>query len=212
MENPEVLDKVLDKVVNELVMLETEKDTRKISAREEEEASNNLWKRKKEWILPRDGRKESLAFKIPIKEVGVYTLSADVRVMPSDESINPEMIVWFFSDDSTDEGFRLNVKSTQYLKDSISREIKITNILTDSTVTYIMGYFMNHQPQNGDWQKNTKISNISIRFSPLPLLRDHNRGFMKTETPAAERKVMVKPNIVKLDTVGHIKKRIQIPN
>jgi hypothetical protein len=203
MDNQDVLDKVLDKVVNELVILETERNAKKIRAKEEkeEEELNNLWKRKKEWILPKDGKKESLAFMIPIKGVGVYSISANVKVMPDDESINPEMTVWFYSDDSTEVGFRLNVKSTQYLKDSISREIKITNILTDSTATHIMGYFMNHQPQDGDWQKSAEISNISIRVFPLPSLINYNQGFMKTIKLDAFTMESLKPNAVSIETV-----------
>ncbi len=188
LDNHDVLDKVLDKVVNELSRLETERIAREKQLQEEkkEEDKNNLWKRKQNWILPKDGKKETLAFKIPINGVGVYTISADVRVMPTDESINPEMIVWFYSDDDSEEGFRLDVKSEQYIKDSISRTVTITNILNDSTVTHIMGFIMNHQPKLGDWQKNADISNISIRFSVLPSKRDRDKGFMKVENKDKE--------------------------
>ena len=139
--NYEVFEKVLDKVVNELVRLETEKSVKLEVVKDVvPEKRENLWDNKTTWVLPEDGNQEMLGFKIPVKGLGTYTISADVKVNPNDESLNPEMKVWFYADDGTDEGFILNQRSHQYLKDGKSVKVNITSILNDTTITHFAGY------------------------------------------------------------------------
>lgn len=192
LENYEVLDNVLDKVVNELSRLETEKNPRNKQSEEEDEEvvdKDNLWNGKRKWTLPNDGKQEKISFRIPTKGLGVYTVSAKVSFAPEDESLNPELTTWFFTDDGSEEGFKLNVQSTQYVKDSVSKEVKISNILSDPTITYFEGFIMNHQPKEGDWEKRVEVTNISIKYSPLPRLPDRRKGIIKVEKEDQEKDV-----------------------
>lgn len=181
--NQVILDKVLDKVVNELSRLETEKDPRNKQSEEEEEIvdKDNLWKGKRKWTLPKDGKQEKILFKIPTQGPGIYTVSANVSIYPDDESLNPELTTWFYAEDGSEEGFKLNVQSLQYEKDTVSKEVKISNLLRDSTITHFEGFLLNHNPKEGEWQKKAEVSNISIKFSPLPNLPERRKGIIKVE-------------------------------
>ena len=114
LEHLDELDKVLDKVVNELSRLETEKNPRNKEKEESEEElidKDNLWKGNQKWSLPKDGKQEKIPFKIPTLGTGVYTVSVSVTYFPEDESLNPELSTWFYADDGSEEGFKLNTQS-----------------------------------------------------------------------------------------------------
>lgn len=184
LEHLDELDKVLDKVVNELSRLETEKNPRNKEREESEEEvidKDNLWKDNQKWSLPTDGKQEKIPFKIPTLGTGVYTVSVSVTYFPEDESLNPELSTWFYADDGSEEGFKLNTQSLRYEKDSIRKEMKLSNILRDSTITHFEGFILNHEPKDGDWQKRVEITSISIKFSPLPRLPDRRKGIIRVE-------------------------------
>lgn len=180
--NYEVFEKVLDRVVNELVRLESEKDVKpELTKVEEPKVKENLWDRKTSWTFPQDGNQEMLWFKIPVKGLGSYTISADVKVNPNDESLNPEMKVWFFADDGTEDGFILNQRSHQYYKDGKFVKASITSLLSDTTISHFAGYVMNHAPFTGSWVKSAEIKNIMIEYKPLPTTPKALRTLKGTE-------------------------------
>lgn len=167
--NPENLNRILDKVINELAKLETETGASQLVTTDTTSNSlPNLWTEKTSWALPTDGQYNLIQYKIPVIGPGVYTLSADIRVFPDDESINPGMLCYFFYDDGTEHGNKSGYKTVGYKKDGELRTVSIENTLTKSDVTHIMGYIMDHSPREGDWSKHSEVTNICIRFSPLP--------------------------------------------
>ncbi|MFO8021239.1 MAG: DUF4296 domain-containing protein, partial [Perlabentimonas sp.] len=60
-DNPEVLDKVLDKAINILSRIETEHLAQMTREAKEEEAQG-LWEGKRNWRLPEDGKQETIEF------------------------------------------------------------------------------------------------------------------------------------------------------
>lgn len=186
MDNPSEFEKLLDKVVGRLSIIETEK-AQEISRKTEikevtEDQEGNLWTAKRDWKLPEDGDNERLYFKVPTQGAGLYSVSAEVIVKPEDQSVEPSMHVWFYTE-SEPPDFRFNPKQEEYLKDGEERTVILRCMLTDTTMTHFMGYILDHQPRDGKWTKYAEISKISIRFTPqpkkdikVPLIRD-NRDF-----------------------------------
>jgi hypothetical protein len=175
--NPELLNKILDKVINELSRLETEMGTKLVTPEEAfGEASQNLWTDKTSWFLPSDGPQHADKFKIPSLGVGVYTLSAEVKVFADDESKNPRMTMFFYYDDGSQHGNRSSIKNVSYSKDGESRLVTIENILRNPDVTHIMGWVMDHSGQEGKWSKHAEVTNIFLKFTPLPPTIEIKKG------------------------------------
>jgi len=129
----------------------------------------NLWKQKKGWVLPKDGKQESIDFVIEVKGLGEYIIMADVAVYPSDGSTNPALVSWFYFDDGSEKGLRMDEKIVYYIKDGVTRTINLTNALTDTMATHFAGCFMHHQAKEGKWEKRSEVKNISINYNPLPI-------------------------------------------
>ncbi|MDY0201254.1 MAG: DUF4296 domain-containing protein [Bacteroidales bacterium] len=166
--NPEVFDSVLDKVVNRLSVMEAELEAsiakeivKPITVNVD---SLNLWKQKTTWAFPADSDQDSLYFKIPIEEPGTYTLSALVKVLPNDESIEPRSSIWLTRDST---GVRDNIKMEQYTRNGKAIDITLSLSVTDSTYTHIEGFVLGHIPQYGDWKKFAEVSDIEITYSPV---------------------------------------------
>lgn len=171
--NPSKLDKILDRVVNELSRQETEIGAELNISRQkqEEERRLNLWpKPKKQWDLPKDGNQTTVDYKVDLKGIGEYIITVDVVVFPEDQSLNPALASWFYHDNGTPEGAIIGKKSYAYQKDGVSRTITQININADTLSTHLMGNLMHHDPKPGEWKKKSTIKNISVAFNPLPLV------------------------------------------
>ncbi len=233
-DNPEVLDKVLDKAINILSRIETEHLAQMTREAKEEEAQG-LWEGKRNWRLPEDGKQETIEFKIPLHGSGEYTISAEVRILFKDKSINPRMVAWFHADslnakqDTADiqPGDTLNNKLEKadtlktdtlqkqwvdYQTDGINRAYNLTLTLTDTTYTHIKGEIMSHSEQeNDDWDKSAVINNISVYYTP-PKKPWYKRGIKPAEKlvkdDSSSKKERLKPRkrIEEMDGSG-IKRR-----
>lgn len=174
MDNPSEFEKLMDKVVGQLSIIETEKAqliSRKLDKKEikeeQEDQEDNLWANKRNWKLPEDGSDERLFFKVPTQGEGLYSVTAKVIVKPEDQSVEPSMHVWFYTEAEPPD-FRFTPKQEKYLKDGEERTVILRCMLTDTTMTHFMGYILDHQPRSGKWTKYAEISKISIKFTPLP--------------------------------------------
>ncbi len=168
--NPEMLDQLLDKVINELSQIETKLNTELNSLKQKSTEANlkNLWKSKKTWKLPNDGKQGSIDFKIELIGLGEYIISADVTVYKKDESKIPAMAAWFYYDDGTTEGIMIGEKFVYYSKDGKTRNVSLTLTVVDTLTTHLMGSLMYHQAKDGEWKKHAEVKNISITYNPLP--------------------------------------------
>jgi hypothetical protein len=185
---PDALDKILDKVVNELAKLEII-NQQKYSLPERQVAkdvrlSKNLWKGRRNWTLPINGTQEMIEFEVPFEGPGIYSATADVKVLPKDESINPEMTIWFNVKDEYSETIAIGQKSTQYNKDGETQTITLAAMYKDTTALHFAGRFMNHQPKSGTWEKHSQVSNITILYSPFENFKNHNKNLFLKDTLA----------------------------
>lgn len=167
--NPEKLNNILDKVINELARIETEMGPK--SPQESQirtDSVPNLWTDKTSWSLPVDGQYNLIPFRIPTVGLGFYTLSAEIRVFADDGSVNPGMLMYFHYNDGTERGNISGHKTTSYKKDGEVRVYRIENSLINPNVTHIVGYIMDHSPREGEWSKHAEVNNIVLKFVPLP--------------------------------------------
>lgn len=160
--NPVAFDRIIDKAISELSRMETEMNTR-LNAINKPDSLSNIYDGKQKWLLPADGKTDSIGFRIPINSPGKYILSASLRVLPNDESIEPGVVF----------GFVVNNKNTYaskkvepLKKDGIVRTIRIENSIADSSVTHLAGAILAHQPRKGDWSKSAEVFSICITFEP----------------------------------------------
>jgi hypothetical protein len=162
--NPEALNRIVDKAINELSRKETEIKA-KIEAMDSDSLdTTNLWVGKRKWILPADGENETIDFKIPIHSPGTYTLSAMIRLLPNDEALDPKTQFGFtLSNDSTN----VNLNAERLINDGLDRLVKITSTIDDSRVTHIAGSILHHEKKEGKWTKRAEVSAIKIEFVPL---------------------------------------------
>ena len=179
-ENPKEFDRVLDKVVNYLAQVEAEHKARMLQDKEEQmdevkfaRDPKNLWELNESYKFPDDGDQDSLFFRIPIMGDGNYRLTAMVKVLPNDESIDPYAAIWFARDSS---GIRYNVSKQQYSKSGRDMGLSLTLTLRDSAYTHIEGVIMGHIEQDGDWKKFAEVRNLRIAYTPfVPLESDVRR-------------------------------------
>jgi len=234
-DNPEDLDKVLDKVINNLSRIEAEK-LASMSREAKEDETQGLWEGKRSWRLPEDGKQETIEFKIPIHGPGEYTISAEVLILFKDKSINPRMVAWFHTDslnekpgvgntqpDNTlknefEKADTLKTDTLQqqwvdYQKDGISRAYDLTLTLTDTIYTHIKGEIISHSEQeNNDWEKSAVINNISVYYTP-PKKPWYERGikksaekFVKNDSTGKKERLNPRKRIEEMDGSG-IKRR-----
>ena len=178
--NPEVLNEILDKAISELGKKETELGPKTAEGNTDTSSDPipNLWTDKNMWYLPEDGKQHAINFKIPVVGTGIYIISAEVKVFSDDESKNPRMTSFLYFDDGSQHGSRTSIKNKMYLKDGQSRVVTIENILTDTQVTHIMGWVMDHSGQDGEWSKHAEVSNITLRYMPLPASFDKKKSII----------------------------------
>lgn len=233
-DKPEDLDKVLDKVINNLSRIEAEK-LASMSKEAKEDEAQGLWEGKRNWRLPEDGKHETIEFKIPLHGPGEYTISAEVRILFKDKSINPRMVAWFHADsldekqgvsdiqpdDSLENEFekadtlktdKLQKQWVDYQKDGINRAYNLTLTLTDTIYTHIKGEIMSHSEQeNDEWEKSAVINNISVYYTP-PKKPWYKRGikpaekFVKDDSISKKERLKPRKRIEEMDGSG-IKRR-----
>lgn len=118
----------------------------------------NLWNLKKEWNLPKDGKKNPIPFKINIQKQGIYTLKARIRIFPDDHSVKQRMTIIANYYDGTKD---LNSNGTM-VKDAKFRNYDV-RISTNpkKQLKYISGWLFDHS--KGTKDKHAQIKNISIK-------------------------------------------------
>ena len=174
--NPERLDKVLDRVVNKLARIETEVIASMSRVAKEGEIGKGLWEGRRSWRLPRDGKHETIEFKIPIIGEGEYTLKAEIKIMLTDGSLQPQMVAWFLNEDTiADTLIELQRDSVKLSRDGEFHEVSLTLSLYDTLATHIMGHVLHHQPKEGDWKKEAEVKQIALNYTP-PIIPWYRRG------------------------------------
>ncbi len=123
----------------------------------EEKDSNDVWDMKPNWNLPLDGDRNPIAFNIPIKSAGVYTLSADITYYSDDGSVDPNTTIIVEYDDGTIS------ENTVFeaIKDGQQRHLNVmVTAEKGKKVKCVRGWVLNHSSNTN--HKHIDCYNISI--------------------------------------------------
>ena len=128
----------------------------------------NIWRGQKNYELPRDGEIENINFNIPLKGTGKYTLSADIKLYPDDQSENPRIHVYFYKAvELNKSGQRQYFKTVSLEKDGSFNNYSITEELNDTIYTHIRGQILGHTNiGKSAWKKHAEVKNISLIYEP----------------------------------------------
>lgn len=140
--------------------IEAEKENEKLKEeRDKLKDSSNLWVLKGSWELPKDGETNPIAFKIPVKEHGTYTLRASIRLFRDDKSVNQRMtLIANYEDGSKDlNSAGSMIKDGRYENYEVSIN---TNKLRD--LKSISGWILDHS--KGTKEKHASVREIKLSY------------------------------------------------
>ncbi|MBN2350373.1 MAG: DUF4296 domain-containing protein [Bacteroidales bacterium] len=158
-------DALYEKVFAQLSKLEDD-----LKSSEEDEADisgpQTLYNELKTYVLPEDSKNdiEPVSLSIEIKKKGTYTVTADILLYEDDQSINPNMVVFFWYDDGSPKGHREYFEFKPLQKDGKTHRYTTSKKLTDKKVTHLKGYMLNYESQEIDWTQHAVVSNINVTF------------------------------------------------
>jgi len=148
------------KAVNSEIKAELEKE-RKIKQEEalKKKDTLNLWKLKNEWILPDDGEKNPIAYKIIRKKHGQYKLKAKIKIFRDDKSVNQRMTIIANYTDGTKD---INSAGT-IVKDG-KFEVYTVSVSTNKNkeLKSISGWILDHSKNTG--KKHAHVKDISLKY------------------------------------------------
>ncbi len=159
---PEKLEEVYELILKDFTKAEAA--LKVVPATPATPSAKNLWNQKTKWILPRDGKKTKIEFNIPLAGIGMYTINVKLRVLPSDQSVNPRLSVYFWQHDGTATGRRDFFNDMQYAKDTVMRTYSVNKFLTTPSFSHLRGCILDNDSLPGDWSKFVTVDDISITY------------------------------------------------
>jgi len=153
--------------VYETVMATLNELDRMIS--EELDPPSELWNGQKEFCLPSDGIRDSVAVSVLLNGVGSYIVSAKLRVYPQDESLNPHIALYLWRSDTTALGVRDTIWVRPLKKDGLMYEYRMEKTLfPGNEFTHLKGNWLECNRNHIDtaWIKHAEIKDISVYHIP----------------------------------------------
>ena len=109
---PEKFQKIYNNVTAELK--HREENTLKEQKEQELAESEILYRSDTVYVFPQRGP-DRIEIDVPIRGPGIYAVTARVKMIRDDASIDPRMTVYFYRNDTTANGVRLHFKEIRYL-------------------------------------------------------------------------------------------------
>jgi len=164
---PDKLEIIYDKVQNKLSQMESEIRNRRYSD-QNIPMNDDLWNQKTEWHLPLDGKQNAIQFSIPIKNQGLYTLNAELRIFPDDQSLNPRVTAYFWFDDGSELGKRIFFASKKISKTGTFATYTLSQMTKNPEITHLKGWILDHssKPTPG-WAKHADVKSINVAYKPI---------------------------------------------
>jgi len=162
-QNSSLYEKIYERLIDSLNRMETQfrmamKDS--LVVRD----TVNLWKGRKRILLDSEHR-EDLSFAIPVSQNGIYTVRAKVKRFKEDQSEKPKLEVYFWKDDTTENGKRLYFDEIPINKsvDFIRYETQLEYI--DSTYKELRGSIISWSNVDSNFTQHMVLKDIMI-FNP----------------------------------------------
>lgn len=163
---PRKFKKIYETVSTRLLSLEQEllKEEKAL----EEARTDVLWKSDSVYVFREGGDK--IEFIVPLKGPGLYTVSANVKMMPDDAALDPRMSVYFWRQDSTADGDRLHFMEVRYLlRNGTDRTYKSVKRLDSTDYTHLRGFVSNYSNADTFFRRNMVVKDIVVSKQIDPL-------------------------------------------
>jgi hypothetical protein len=120
-----------------------------------------IWKSDSTYVFRKGGDKVEII--VPLSGPGLYTVSANVKMMPDDASLDPRMSVSFWKDDGTEEGKSIRFMDVRYiLRNGHEKTYRASRTLDSTSYTYIRGYIANYSNADTIFRRNMVIKDIEV--------------------------------------------------
>jgi len=120
-----------------------------------------LWKSDSTYVFRQGGDKVEIT--VPLRGPGLYTVSATVKMLPDDATLDPRMSLYFWRKDSTEEGNRISFMETRYtLRNGEERTYRAVRRLDSTNYTYLRGYIANYSNADTIFRRNMVVKDIVI--------------------------------------------------
>lgn len=126
------------------------------------DTSRNLFKKKTQWSLPKDGPREMVPFKIAIKDTGLYTIIVQLKVFGDDQSLDPHLTAYFWYNDGTKNGHIDYIPFILYKKTERFVVLTTSKRNHNKKVTHIKGWVLNHNNVDQHFRKHIEVKSIII--------------------------------------------------
>ena len=162
---PEKLQRIFNNVTAELKRREEELAS---MLKEEELAQAEIiWQSDSVYRFPPGGA-DRIEIDVPIKGPAIYAVSANVKILPDDASLDPRMSLYFYNNDSTRE--RLRFQEIRYTsRNGEDKTYRAVKRLESPNFTHIRGYILNYTNTDSVFQRNALVKDILITRRPLPV-------------------------------------------
>ena len=127
------------------------------------DSAHNLFKGKKQQLIEMDSTTNSVPFDIALKDTGNYEITVQVKVHPDDRSIHLRLAAYYWYDDKTHDGKRIEFEKASYIKDKYAHVYKISKRLRNKKFTHLKGHILEQDFQSHRFKKHIDIKAIIIR-------------------------------------------------
>ncbi|HLO61148.1 MAG TPA: DUF4296 domain-containing protein [Bacteroidales bacterium] len=124
--------------------------------------TETLYKNDTTYVFPKNGP-DRIAIDVPISGPGIYTVSADVKLLDDDMSVDPRMSVYLYKSDTSAEGRKLNFQEIRFTnRTGENRNYEAVRRVIDSSYTNIRGYIANYSNTDSTFRRNMVVKNIIV--------------------------------------------------
>lgn len=127
------------------------------------DSAHNLYKGKKSHFIQMDSTTNTLPFDIAFKDTGNYEISVQIKVYPDDQSVHLRISAFFWYDDKTKDGKRMNFDVCRYTKDKYAHVYKISKHIRNKKFTHLKGHILDQDFQSHRFKKHVDIRAIIVR-------------------------------------------------
>lgn len=127
----------------------------------EQEKVEVLWKSDTTYVFRMGGDKVEIA--VPLQGPGQYNVSATVKIMPDDGSVDPRMTLYFWRDDGTEEGMRIPFNEVRFIqRTGRDRTYRTFKSLDSTNYTLLRGYIANYSNPDSNFSRNMVVRDIVV--------------------------------------------------
>jgi hypothetical protein len=123
-----------------------------------------IWQDNKTYILPQMGNINKVEISLPVSKPGLYTVSAKIKLFDDDQTVAPRMTLFFWFDNGSPAGYREYFRNSPLTRDGRTGTYTVTHKLTNTKITHIKGYLLDHSNPDSLFTKHAMVSDIKVYF------------------------------------------------